>query len=1488
MKHGMYHLRFCSRLIGYIFIIGMSFIAHSVYAKTVTFNPPKNVSGVGDNPDTGVENITITVTWDDSLACQGSTTTILFNVSINDTGIKTSDVYPLYFQGFVPTANGFACPLVIPPAPSGVEPNGSFCSGPTPGGGTCLPNIPSDNNQCSACNNNLGVWALPNPIPNISSGFDMSVTVTLTECGTLSYSPCFYFQYPINIGGIDFVPFNVCVADIVFTVVPHAEVEDVVVGPMCQGTVFTGTLPPPVCTGQAGFTCPTCIPCSACNGFTFTTAVTSCTACQGGAVSGCACPCFLCSGYTGCPSCTSCVPCPGCSACQIYTGPCGPQPINFTVGSAVGGSVTLIDPTGGVFAFIPNSTFFGTASFQYNVVSKWNPIIFCPAVTAGLFELTYAQNPVASNAFITGCAGTGINGSLTNFVTGGSGSYTFSQTGTASCGSVTVNPNGTFTFISPTGIGTTCNFVYVATDNTPPNCVGTGVVSVVVNPLPTAVSATIDTCINAAVSGTVSGSGGTAPYTFAIITTTTNGTLTPAADFATSGNFSYLPNLNFLGADSFTFSVTDSNGCISDPLGIETIDVNPIPIAGSTAINGCVNTTLTGSLVPLVTGGTGALAFSQFITPSCGGVFITSDGSFTFAPNFGFTGQCCFSYNVSQGGCPATAPGQVCVNVQNGPIATGSTFDVCPSGTVTGNLNNNVISGTPPNTFTVVGSPFGGFFDSFSSTSGNYIFTTTVPTGSAGFNFQVSDAFPCPSAVQTVLITVHPKPTTITGILQACSNTPVVGTLVPQVSGDAPFTFTGPFSQAGGTTVIDQNGVFTFTPNPSATGGSFTYGVASSFGCTGFGTEDIIIHPSPVASGETVTGCALSQIVGSLSPLVAGGTPPYVNYQLAGVPVNGSAIVSSTGAFTFTPNAGVTTASFEYEVTDSNGCTDIATIDVSVNPGPTAATGHFTGCGNGVEGNLISLVSGNAPFTFTAPVGPVFNGTVTLTDIHNGTFIFIPTFPAPTQGSFNYQVTDSSVPPCTSKPVPVFVNIVQGPEANPASFTGCENQPFSGSLAPFVTGGLPPYSFSFTGAIPTCAAVIVISPDGEIMFVPAFNFTGPCAFDYCVTDDTPCTECSTVTVNVQQSPIATNSGPFTGCVDNPFSGNLNDFMASGTPPFSFEGSFVINGVLNLASTGPFTFTPASIGFASFDYSAVDFYGCQSNTATISFNAQESPTITGTSPLDTCQGTPVSGTVTAASSGALMPLTFSIVPGSVENGTATVTQTSGTTADFTFTPTVTSFPTPTVIGTVTIRVTASNGCYADFPVTINIHQNPIAGNTGLGSCSPVFTGSLAGLVTGGIPPYAFSQFNGFIPPACGSVVVSPSGSFVFTAGGTGPCTFFYQVTDSSASHCASTGAVTITTSTPPVVTDFTTCACFNVPVSINLNTLTSGGVPPYTFAIVGTPVGGTVFLNPITGVATFVPTPGFNGIGSFQFQAFDSFNPPCASNIGTVTIPVPCC
>ncbi len=1172
----------------------------------------------------------------------------------------------------------------------------------------------------------------------------------------------------------------------------------------------------------------------------------------------------------------------------------------FAVGSPTGGTVTLINAASGTFMFDTTPGFSGTAMFEYNVYPTGPGLQeFCPAAASGTVTIDVDQNPVAASPTFTGCADQGITGNLAPFVTGGSGSFTFSQTGMASCGSVVVNPDGTFIFTGPTGVAD-CTFVYAATDTSFPNCVGTGLVTVNINPTPTALDQTIGTCINQPVSGTLTASsGGTATITsFAIVTPPTNGMIT--AFNAVTGTFTYTPNPGFTGTDSFTFTATDSNGCMSPNDGTVTIDVNPMPITSSTAVFGCENTSFTGSLVPLVTGGTGAFVFSQTgAGPSCGGVLINSDGSFTFSPNFGFTGSCSFQYAVTEGGCLGTGPHTVTVTILPAPIATSAITGICKGGTVDDNLNNYVISATGMLTFT-------GFNVSNGAlnlqSSGPFTFTPSITSGNAGFNFQVmSNLLSCPSAVETYTIVVHPGPTVSTGTVSACDGSSRVGNLTNNVSGTPPFTFTGPFSETNGTVTINGNGTFTFTPNPGVTGGSFTYGVADVFGCTAAGAELVVVNPSPSASGTSTGVCSGNSLMGSLVGLVSGGTPPYI-FSQGGPSTGGTVIINPNGTFTFTPNSGATSGSFIFRVTDSKGCFATAEVMVIINPGPTASTGMFTGCeGSPLMGSLVPLVTGpNPPFTFSGPIGET-GGIATVNP--DGTFTFIPTI-FTGQASFDYIVTDSAVPPCTSRPTPVFIFLEQGPVALPATFEGCEDTPFSSGLNNFVSGGLPPFTFSQVGPSPACGAVVVF-PDGTFDFTPTAGFTGPCTFVWQVADSTPClSNTAPATVIVNNNPVASDSGPLPACQNNPFTGNLNNFTTGGNPPYSFTGDNAINGTVNISPTGPFVFTPGFIlGPASFTFNAIDMFGCESNTGTISFTVEESPTGIGPSPINTCLHSPITSTLTVT--GGVPPYTAMVI--ATVNGSAVIDSVIGGVVTFTFTPSPsTPFPTPTTPGSVTIEVTDSNpdtgGCSVSITIDINIHQNPIVSSTSVTSCSGTLSGSLINLVTGSVPPFIFGATGPVSPLGCGTVVISPLGDFVFTspAGFSGPCTFEFQVTDNSVSHCVGTGAVTVNVDIPPVVQDLDLCACApGVPLISTLADLVVSGTPPFTFSIVGgictslgldqvrcTVSGGTVFLNTVTGEFIFQPTAGFLGTAEFMFQVTDASG--CVSNVGTVLINVPCC
>ena len=98
-----------------------------------------------------------------------------------------------------------------------------------------------------------------------------------------------------------------------------------------------------------------------------------------------------------------------------------------------------------------------------------------------------------------------------------------------------------------------------------------------------------------------------------------------------SGGFVFTPATGNTGPGSFNFGVEDSNGCISDTGATVTINIDEPPTTSSTSVNACENTTLTGNLSNLVTGGTGPQIFSQVgPAPTCGAVLVLPDGSFIF------------------------------------------------------------------------------------------------------------------------------------------------------------------------------------------------------------------------------------------------------------------------------------------------------------------------------------------------------------------------------------------------------------------------------------------------------------------------------------------------------------------------------------------------------------------------------------------------------------------------------------------------------------------------------------------------------------------------------------------------------------------------------------------------------------------------------------------------------------------------------------------
>jgi VCBS repeat-containing protein len=130
-----------------------------------------------------------------------------------------------------------------------------------------------------------------------------------------------------------------------------------------------------------------------------------------------------------------------------------------------------------------------------------------------------------------------------------------------------------------------------------------------------------------------------------------NGVLVLNAD----GSFTYTPNADFNGPDSFTYQASD--GAAASAITTVTLTVNPVndaPVAGSDVYTVLEDGTLT------VGAGAGILANDADVDgpalssvlvsgPANGVLTLNADGSFTFTPNADFNGLDTFTYRATDG-----------------------------------------------------------------------------------------------------------------------------------------------------------------------------------------------------------------------------------------------------------------------------------------------------------------------------------------------------------------------------------------------------------------------------------------------------------------------------------------------------------------------------------------------------------------------------------------------------------------------------------------------------------------------------------------------------------------------------------------------------------------------------------------------------------------------------------------------------------------------
>src|SRR5207344_910358 len=321
-----------------------------------------------------------------------------------------------------------------------------------------------------------------------------------------------------------------------------------------------------------------------------------------------------------------------------------------------------------------------------------------------------------------------------------------------------------------------------------------------------------------------------APGVWTLETNAASGNVVMAAN----GSFTYTPNLNFNGADSFTYRLTDSDG--EFVIATVNLTVSPVddvdPVAGNDAFATSEGVPLVNTVAGNDSVGVDAPGVWTLETNAASGnVVMAANGSFTYTPNLNFNGADSFTYRLTDSdGEFVIATVNLTVNPVDDvdPVAGNDAFvpneDVVLATTVAGNDSVGVDA---PGVWTLETNAASG--NVVMAANGSFTYTPNLNfNGADSFTYRLTDS-DGEFVIATVNLTVNP----VDDVNPAAGNDAfatnedvVLATTVAgndSVGVDAPGVWTLETNAASGNVVMAANGSFTYTPNLNFNGAdSFT------------------------------------------------------------------------------------------------------------------------------------------------------------------------------------------------------------------------------------------------------------------------------------------------------------------------------------------------------------------------------------------------------------------------------------------------------------------------------------------------------------------------------------------------------------------------------------------------------------------------------------------------------------------------------------------
>jgi hypothetical protein len=437
------------------------------------------------------------------------------------------------------------------------------------------------------------------------------------------------------------------------------------------------------------------------------------------------------------------------------------------------------------------------------------------------------------------------------------------------------------------------------------------------------------------------------PMTAVLVTGPAHGKLS----LKPNGAFTYTPNRGFFGQDSFTYEAKDPFfTSAAATLTIAVIHLPPVakPDTYTVAANGVLTVTAAkGVLANDTDPEKNAMRAMLVQKPADGTVVLHADGSFSYKPNPGFTGQIdTFSYQAQDvGGAGNTVTVTIAVGKQP-PVASDFGEQVIENHALTVSAKKGVLVHQSRGVTAVLDLNAANGTVTLNA-DGSYTYTPNAGfIGIDTFTYQARSAGGLSNVATVTLNVIDPPPAAkpdsyrvfVNGALTIGATAGVLANDTdPQNAALSATLVSGP---AHGSLTLNADGSFTYTPNAGFFGpDSFSYSAQRPGAMSSPATVTInVVNQLPVVQAVSYQVNENASLKISAPGILANAVDPQGYLMWAVVvrkPAHGRLVLSPDGQLVYTPAKGFSGKdTFTYQVHDAYGVSAVATATITVVPPP--------------------------------------------------------------------------------------------------------------------------------------------------------------------------------------------------------------------------------------------------------------------------------------------------------------------------------------------------------------------------------------------------------------------------------------------------------------------------------------------------------------------------------------------------------------------------